>query len=70
MMRMVVAAAVAASLWTGAVNAQSMEQKRDSKLAEPWVKAGGWVTDYDVAREKAKAQGTHILAYFSRSYAP
>ena len=49
---------------------QSMEEKRDKKLAEPWLKAAPWITDYDLARKTAKEQGKPIFAYFTRSYSP
>jgi hypothetical protein len=43
--------------------------ERDKKLAKEFLKAGGWVTDYDKAREEAKKSGKLMFAYFSRSYA-
>ncbi len=49
---------------------QSMEQKKEAKLAEAWVKKANWITDYDKARAKAKESGKLIFAYFSRSYSP
>ena len=49
--------------------AQSNEEKLEKKLKEPWLVEGGWVTDYDKAREEAKKSGKLIFAYFSRSYA-
>lgn len=42
----------------------------DKKLEKEFVSFGGWITDYDVARERAKKEGKLIFAYFSRSYAP
>ena len=48
--------------------AQTLEEKRDKKLAEPWMKSGGWITDYDKARSEAKKNKRLILAYFTRSY--
>ncbi|MBI3724903.1 hypothetical protein HY251_13245 [bacterium] len=44
-------------------------KKRDAKLAEGWVKSGGWITDYDKALEESKKSGKLIFAYFTRSYA-
>ena len=49
--------------------AQSNEEKLEKKLKEPWLVEGGWITDYDKAREEAKKSGKLIFAYFSRSYA-
>ena len=46
-----------------------LEQRRDAKLAEPWLKQCAWFTDYDKARTEAKATGKPIFAYFTRSYA-
>ena len=40
------------------------------RLAEPWVKRGGWITDYDAAKEAAKQSDKRILAYFTRSFSP
>ena len=55
------------------VNAQddaAMIQRRDEKLAEPWLKKANWITDYDVAREESKKTGKPIFGYFTRSYSP
>ena len=49
-------------------SAQSMEEKRDAKLAEAWLKNADWITDYTAAREEAKKTGKPIFAYFTRSY--
>ncbi len=38
-------------------------------LAEPFVEKGGWMTDYDAARARAKKEGKLLFAYFTRSYA-
>lgn len=43
--------------------------ERDKKLAKEFLKAGGWITDYDKAREEAKKSGKLLFSYFSRSYA-
>ncbi len=40
------------------------------KLEKEFIAFGGWITDYDVARKKAKAEGKVLFTYFSRSYAP
>ena len=47
----------------------SLEQKRDAKLAEEWMKKAAWITDYDKALAESKASGKLIFAYFTRSYA-
>ncbi|TAH38218.1 MAG: hypothetical protein EYC70_06240 [Planctomycetota bacterium] len=44
-------------------------KKRDEKLAKPFVAHGGWITDYDQAREQAQKEGKPIFVYFTRSYA-
>jgi hypothetical protein len=49
---------------------QSLEEKRDKKLASEFLKKAAWTTDYDKAREEAKKSGKPIFGYFSRSYAP
>lgn len=49
---------------------QSLEEKRDKKLASEFLKKSAWTTDYDKAREEAKKSGKPIFAYFTRSYSP
>ena len=51
-------------------SAQSMEERRDKKLAEPWVTKSAWFTDYDKAREASAKSVKPIFAYFTRSYSP
>ena len=53
-----------------AASAQSMEERRDKKLAEPWVTKSAWIIDYDKAREASTKSGKPIFAYFTRSYSP
>ena len=61
---------IAASL-SSLVSAQGdMKRKYEAKLKEPFIEYGGWLTDYDQARERAKAEGKVLFVYFSRSYAP
>lgn len=50
--------------------AQSLEERRDKKLSEPWVTKAAWITDYDKARAESKKSGKAIFGYFTRSYAP
>lgn len=45
------------------------EEKKAKKLAEPFMAAAAWITDYDKAREEANTTGKLIFAYFTRSYA-
>ena len=70
MIRMAALAILLAMVLSPTARSQSNEEKLQSKLNEPWVKKANWITDYDLARQKAKQEGKHIFAYFSRSYAP
>ena len=45
-------------------------EKFEKKLKLEFIEHGGWITDYDKAREKAKAEDKVLFVYFSRSYAP
>ena len=47
-----------------------LKRKYEEKLSHEFVDFGGWITDYDEARAKAKAEGKVLFVYFSRSYAP
>ena len=47
-----------------------LQKKRDAKLAEVWLKANPWITDYEKAQQSATDTGKLIFAYFTRSYAP
>jgi len=67
--RFVAALALVGAMATAAW-AQSMEEKKAAKLAEPWVKFADWVTDYDKARKLSEDSGKPIFAYFTRSYSP
>jgi hypothetical protein len=49
---------------------ESLEAKRDKKLAEPFVKKADWIIDYDKALAESKKAGKPIFAFFTRSYAP
>lgn len=35
-----------------------------------WYVGGGWITDFDQAKAKARETGRPIFAYFTRTYAP
>ncbi len=49
---------------------ETLEEKRDKKLAEEFLKKAPWITDYDKARAEAKKTGKPVFAYFTRSYSP
>lgn len=46
------------------------QAKYEAKLQKEFIAYGGWITDYDMARERAEKEGKMIFAYFSRSYSP
>jgi hypothetical protein len=50
--------------------AQTLEERLEKKLAEPFVKNAAWELDYDAARKRAGETGKLVFAYFTRSYAP
>jgi len=47
-----------------------LQEKYEAKLALDFVEFGGWITDFDKAKAKAKQEGKVLFTYFSRSYAP
>ena len=47
-----------------------LQAKLEDKLAKSFVAHGGWITDYDQARQIAKEEGKLMFVYFTRSYAP
>ena len=47
-----------------------LRAKLEEKLEQKFVSFGGWVTDYEAARAKARESGKILFTYFSRSYAP
>ncbi len=49
---------------------EELKKLHEAKLAEPFVQKAPWVTDYDKARDTAKAGNKLIFAYFTRSYSP
>lgn len=69
MKHIVLAAALVAAIGSSAFG-QSLEEKRDKKLASEFLKKASWITDYDKALAEAKKSGKPIFGYFSRSYAP
>jgi hypothetical protein len=48
---------------------KALAQKRNDKLASPFLKKAPWLTDYDKARAEGRKTGKLIFAYFTRSYA-
>ncbi len=48
---------------------ETLEQKLEKKMNEPYMKAAPWITDFDQAREEARKTGKLIFGYFNRSYA-
>ena len=66
----VLVAALALAVCTARAHAQSLEEKYQAKLKEPFLAKAGWFTDYDKAREEAKKSKKLIFVYFTRSYAP
>ena len=69
MKQIVLAAALVVAVGSAAFG-QSLEEKRDKKLASEFLKKAAWSTDYDKAREEAKKAGKPIFGYFTRSYSP
>jgi hypothetical protein len=69
MKHIVLAAALVAAIGSSAW-AQSLEEKRDKKLASEFLKKASWITDYEKALAESKKSGKQIFGYFSRSYAP
>jgi len=65
----VLAAALVAAIGSAAFG-QSLEEKRDKKLASEFLKKAAWTTDYDKALAESKKTGKPIFGYFSRSYSP
>jgi hypothetical protein len=47
----------------------TMKANLEAKLSKEFIAFGGWITDYDVARERAAKEGKIIFTYFTRSYA-
>jgi hypothetical protein len=68
--RKLAGALVLATVLSSVALAQGLEEKRAAKLAEAWVKEGGWISDYDKARKLSEESGKPIFAYFTRSYSP
>ena len=57
-------------LSAGEPGQDDLRRKYEKKLQLEFIDYGGWITDYDEARAKAKAEGKVLFVYFSRSYAP
>ncbi len=71
-MRTVRSSATALALLLAAADssAQSLEEKLEAKLKEPFVANAPWVLDYADALKQAKEGQKVIFAYFTRSYSP
>ena len=54
----------------GAQSQDDLRAKYQQKLSLEFIEHGGWITDYDAARAKAKEEGKPMFVYFSRSYSP
>ncbi len=66
----VLVAALAGAAPASAQDTAALKEKYEKKLQLPFLEHGGWLTDFDAAKEKAKAEGKLIFVYFSRSYSP
>jgi hypothetical protein len=62
--------AMAASSSAQAPEGETLEQKLEAKLKEPFVSNANWVLDYAEAMKRAKEENKVIFAYFTRSYSP
>ncbi len=51
-------------------SAETVEEKLEAKLKEPFVANAPWILDYADALRQAKAEKKIIFAYFTRSYSP
>ena len=49
---------------------EELQKKYEAKLAEPWLKAAAWRTDFDAAKDEAFEKDKLLFVYFSRSYSP
>jgi hypothetical protein len=65
----VLAAALVAAIGSTAFG-QSLEEKRDKKLASEFLKKASWSTEYEKALAESKKSGKPIFGYFTRSYSP
>jgi len=64
------AALVVAAAGTAIADDAELQDKYEKKIAKKFVADGGWVLDYDEARQRAKAEDKLIFIYFTRSYSP
>ena len=69
-MKTILATAACLIAAASALQAQSLEEKRDAKLKSEFLKKAAWITDYDAALAESKKSGKPIFAYFTRSYSP
>ena len=62
--------ALAGSLPAQLTDQATLIERREAKLAAPFMEEAMWHADYDDAREDAAGSGKFIFAYFTRSYSP
>ena len=55
---------------TGALSAQSLENRYEKKLEKKFITNAAWVKTLDAAKAKAAKEQKLIFGYFTRSYAP
>ena len=66
-----VLAAAAVVLAAGLARAQdSLEDKLQKKLKDPFLAKAAWVMEFEKAKAESKKAGKPIFAYFTRSYSP
>ena len=67
---MLASLSVAPAVWAAPQSSDDLQAKYEAKLAHDFVEFGGWVTDFDKAKARAKQEDKVLFVYFSRSYAP
>ena len=66
----ILAGAAAVLFFSGAADAQSMEEKYKAKLQKEFMKKVEWVDSLEKAQAISKKTGKPIFGYFTRSYSP
>ena len=66
---LLLAAPLAAQQPAQQTSQEDLKARYQEKLEKPFVSAGGWITDYDRARELAAKEKKFLFVYFTRSYA-
>lgn len=62
--------AIALGLVAHSATAQSLQEKYEKKISQPWFTDAGWTDDFDAAKARAKKEDKLVFAYFTRSYSP